>query len=427
MNFVCTPSTLRGTAAIPGSKSHTLRALAIGAMATGESVIRDPLESEDTLAGVRAVTVLGANVEKRSGTWRIRGTGGCPVFSEKIVDVGNSGTTLRILLGLAALAPKGELLITGDDQIRRRPAAPLAAALNDLGANVVSVQGTGSAPFRVRGTLTGGHARIACTTSQYLTSLLICCPLAAGDTELDVVVLNERPYAEMTLKWLADQRAEIEYDDDLRTVRIPGGQRYRAVDARIPADFSSATFFLGAGALDGNEVTCTGLDMTDTQPDKAVAEYLRAMGADVTVSGNAVSVRGTGLRGIEIDMNRTPDALPVMAVLGCFADGRTVLRNVPQARIKETDRIRVMHDELAKLGADIEELEDGLIVRRSVLRGADVRGQSDHRVVMALSLAGTHIVGTTRIDTAEAVAVTLPGFVPMMRELGARIEQSAAT
>ncbi len=406
---------------IPGSKSHTIRAVAISALAGGKSVIREPLLSADTRATVDAYSALGATIEQIPGLWRIQGTGGEIRAPSGPIDVGNSGTTLRIAMGSCALLRSGKAVLTGDEQIQRRPAGPLAQSLTDLGANAVSQRGDGCAPFEIAGTLRGGETSIEAVTSQYLSSLLMCTPLAEGDSTIHVPLLNERPYVGITLDWLARQGIRIEHNDDLSEFRVPGGQSYARVDRRIPGDFSSATFFLCAGALPGNDIVCRGLDYSDTQGDKAVVEYLREMGAEVTVEKDEIRVKAAALSGCELDLNATPDALPAMAAIGCFARGETRLVNVPQARMKETDRIAVMRAELEKLGADVEELEDGLIVRESALHGALVDGHGDHRVVMALAIAGTHIEGETTIEGAEAMDITYPGFADALARLGGSV------
>ena len=170
------------------------------------------------------------------------------------------------------------------------------------------------------------------------------------------------------------------------------------------------------------DIELVGLDFSDSQPDKAVAEYLRAMGADITIGETSVRIRKSPLKGIEIDLNRTPDALPAMAVTAAFAQGTTKLVNVAQARKKETDRISCMAEELKKMGADIEELPDGLIIRQSQLRAAQLDGRSDHRIVMALSLAAMAIEQPSSIDTAEAINVTFPQYVKLMKTIGANME-----
>jgi len=342
---------------------------------------------------------------------------------ENVIDVRNSGVTLRTALGTCALLREGMAVLTGDAQIRRRPAGPLAQSLTNLGASVRSTRGNGCAPFVVQGRLRGGETSLEGTTSQYVTGLLINVPLADGDSVIHVTKLNEAPYVEMTLDWLRRQGIAFE-QEGLTEFRIPGGQRYLPVDRAIPADWSSATFFLGAGALPGNDVTLLGLDPTDTQGDKAVVDYVRGMGAEAHVSADKVHVSGGSLAGREFDLNATPDALPMLAVLGCLAQGVTRLVNVPQARIKETDRLAVMAAELGKMGARVEELPDGLIVHESALHAAEVNGHGDHRIVMALSVAGCALPGETIVHGAEAAAVTFPEFVDCMKALGADIEVS---
>ncbi len=422
MKFVVQPSQLSGSVRVPGSKSHTIRASVIAALAEGESELREPLDSLDTRSCVGVCRALGAAIQLGE-TWRVAGTGGDLACPEDVIDVGNSGTTLRIGLTLAALG-RGWTVFTGDEQIRVRPAGPLLEALRGLGAEAVSTRGNGCAPVLVRGPLRGGTVRIACPTSQYLTSLLIGSPLAEGDVEIEVTELNETPYVEMTLGWLDSQGIRCEREG-LRRFRIPGGQSYRAFNTAIPADFSSATFFAVAAAITGSEVTLGGLDRQDTQGDKAALDVLAAMGAEVDWGDDGVTVRGGELRGGEFDLNAIPDALPALAVTACFAQGETRLTNVPQARIKETDRIRAMREELMKMGARVEELPEGLVLHGGGLNGATVHGRADHRVVMALAVAGTAAEGETEVETAEAAAVTFPSFVDLMTELGARIERDA--
>lgn len=423
MQLVSRKSRLKGTVSIPASKSHTIRAVAIASLAPGQSLIHNPLSSSDAEAAVSCYRALGAEIDTTDDTlWKVSGTGGRIVPPRQTIDVGNSGTTLRIAMGSAALAEPGQATtFTGDEQIRSRPVGPLLEALQDLGAGCTSLQDNGKAPVRVAGRLAGGHTTIACTTSQYLSSLLLCTPLAAGDTDIDVTLLNEPGYVQMTLDWLDKQH--IQYtNDDMRRFRIKGGQRYQPFDLPVPADFSSATFFLCAAALFGDQVTLQGLDFADSQPDKQVVDYLRAMGADIDVGPDGITVRAAALRGVTLDLNETPDALPAMAVTAALADGTTRLVNVAQARSKETDRITCMAEELRKMGGDVEERPDGLVIHGGTLRAARLDGRSDHRIVMALSLAGLALDEPCTIDTAEAINVTFPDFVKLMQSLGANME-----
>jgi 3-phosphoshikimate 1-carboxyvinyltransferase len=176
--------------------------------------------------------------------------------------------------------------------------------------------------------------------------------------------------------------------------------------------------------MDG-DISLLGLDMDDAQGDKRVVTYLKEMGARINVAKDAIRVQGGALKGVELDMADTPDALPAMAVAGCFARGKTVIRNAANARLKETDRIAVMAKELTRLGAKVEELPDGLIVYESALKGCPVKGYGDHRVVMSLAVAGLAIPGRIDVDTAEAVEVTVPNFVDLMQKLGGKIRKEA--
>jgi len=267
----------------------------------------------------------------------------------------------------------------------------------------------------------GGKTSLDAVTSQYLSALLISAPLAEKDTKIEIIRLNEIPYVDITLWWL--DKLNIRYENDsYKFFNIPGGQKYKSFNAIIPGDFSSATFFMVLAAISRGEFILENLDMSDPQGDKQVLGILESMGTKVKIDENSITVKGDRLIGREIDMNSIPDALPAMAVAGCFAEGETRLVNVPQARLKETDRIHVMFEELSRLGADVEELPDGIVIRQSKLKGCHVKGHGDHRIVMALAIAGLNIEGETVIDTAEAVNVTFPEFVDIIKACNGDIE-----
>jgi 3-phosphoshikimate 1-carboxyvinyltransferase len=419
------PSPLRGSVAIPGSKSHTIRALVLAALADGESAIRRPLESLDTQAAVTACRAFGAAVDTSDpALWRVRGVAGQPRTPANVVDVANSGTTLYVALATACLGHGGWTVLTGDEQIRRRPVDHLARALHDLGAEIISTRGNGLCPVVARGPWRGGATTLEAITSQWVTAILLNAPLGKTDTHLTVTHLNEAPYVRMTLDWLESLGVQVQYNAELTDFYVRAGQAWRGFERAVAADFSSATFFLVAGAALDAEIELRGLDMNDSQGDKAVVDYLRAMGARVETNDGVLRAARSDLRGAELDLNATPDALPAMAVAAALARGTTRLHNVPQARVKETDRIAVMATELRKMGVTIEELPDGLAIegRGEPLRAStDLCGHDDHRVVMALSLAALGADGPSRISTAEAVAVTFPTYVGLMRGLGARM------
>jgi len=285
---------------------------------------------------------------------------------------------------------------------------------------VFSTRNNDMAPVVVRGRLKGGETGLDAVTSQYLSSILINSPLVEKNTEVIINRLNEIPYVKMTMWWMDKQGIEY-HNENFKRILIKGGQKYRSFNITIPGDFSSAVFFMVIAAVSGGEIVLDNLDISDPQGDKAVLDILKSMGTEISVHEDYIRIKGKRLQGMEIDMNSIPDALPAMAVAGCFAEGETRLVNVPQARLKETDRIRVMYEELGKMGADIKELPDGLVIKKSKLRGCPVSGYNDHRVVMALTVAGLNIGGETVIDTAEAVNVTFPDFIELIRSCGGDI------
>ncbi|HUT62480.1 MAG TPA: 3-phosphoshikimate 1-carboxyvinyltransferase [Anaerolineae bacterium] len=417
-------SRLEGTVEVPPSKSHTIRAVILGALAHGKSVIEDPLDSFDTRSAVEAVRAFGARVEKDQHQWIITGVEGKPHVPEDVINVGNSGTTLYMIMGTASLVD-GWTVLTGDEQIRQRTALPLMEALEGLGVKTLSTRGNGKAPLMIKGPMKGGRTTVRGISSQYVSSLIMACPLARNDSEISVIELNERPYIQMTLNWLDFLGVSPLIDDNMNYIRIQGRKSYTQFIRKIPGDFSSATFLLCAGVLAGGTISLRGLEMDDPQGDKIVIDILKRMGAHIEIRDDLIIVKGGRLKGIEIDMNSIPDAVPMLAVCACFAGGTTVLANVPQARIKETDRIAVMSVELTKLGANVEELPDGLVIQGTGLKGGHVHGHGDHRVVMALTVAGYAADRPVSIDTAEAVGVTFPRFWETMRSLGAKIEMKS--
>ncbi len=410
-------SVYRGRVTVPASKSQTIRALLIALMADGRSVIRHPLYSSDTLSCIGAVKALGAEItEAEDGTITVDSSN-LPESNDPLtIDCGNSGTTTALLIPILALQTR-EFTVTGDAQLRKRPFLPLVKALGDLGADTESEGGF--PPIRLKGPLKGGETVIECRSSQYLSGLLLALPKAESDSTVTCSLLYEKPYVRMTEKWLKDQKMDVTLSDDLMVSGIRGRQKYTPFDAYIEGDFSSASFFFVLAAVHGTSVTVSGLDRNTTQGDRRILEVLESMGCSVTWDGMDVTVTGPEkLRGGVYDINDIPDALPALTVAACYSEETTEFTNVAQARIKETDRIKVMHEELEKLGADAEEKPDGIIIRgKGHLTGGKVSGHDDHRVIMALSIAGTKADGDVEIDSTGSAAVTFPTFYTLLEEL----------
>lgn len=410
-------STVSGEVAVPPSKSYTHRAITISALGSGGSV-RRPLLSADTRATIVAAEALGARIEGDEDLF-VSGVEGRPKTPDDVIDVENSGTTLRIISAVAALTDGA--VLTGDASIRRRPNGPLLRSLNDLGAEAFSIKKNDCAPLVVRGKIRGGRTVLdGRVSSQFLSALLISCPLAEDDTEIVIDgELKSRPYAEITLEMLEGAGAKVE--TDFERFFVPGGQRYRLEDYTVPGDFSSASYLLAAAAVTGSSLLVRGL-RPSKQGDSAIVSILRDMGAKISWDREKgdLSIEGRDLQGIEVDASLTPDLVPTIAVLGSLARGKTVVKNAEHVRHKETDRLSAMATELSKMGADIEERPDGLVIRGGKLAGARVSGHHDHRIVMALTVAGL-AAGDTRIETAESVSVSYPAFFEDMARIGCRV------
>ncbi|MHB1456267.1 MAG: 3-phosphoshikimate 1-carboxyvinyltransferase [Armatimonadota bacterium] len=420
MILISRRSRLNGLVRIPASKSHTIRAIAAGSLASGLSTIRNPLISADTTSAIDTYKAFGAEIEVGADI-HINGLSGLTQTPSDVINVGNSGTSLYIAMGTAALNGAWTVF-TGDEQIRNRPANPLLDALTGLGAKAFSTRGDGHPPLAVAGPMSGGKITLdGSKTSQYLTSLLMNCPLAGEDTEITVTDAVEKPYINMTLKWLDDLGVHCEHDRYTKFM-IPGRQTFKAFDKRISGDFSSAAFFLCAAAITRSQIQVYGLDMNDTQGDKGIIDILTSMGVTFEpIINGGLQVTGGYLTSGEFDLSDMPDTLPALAAVACYAEGTTRLVNVAQARLKETDRIRVMQRELSKMGALISELPDGLEIEGSPLQAANLNGHGDHRVVMALAIAGMGCDEWTQVDTADSIDVTFPNFVELMQGVDAEI------
>ena len=408
---------LSGKIIIPSSKSQTIRALLISVFSRGVSYIKHPLISDDTESCINAVKAMGADVNiLENGDITVDATYAFSDMDELSIDAGNSGTTEY--LSLPMLSSLGiQVNIDGDEMLRKRPLKPLLDALESLGAETESTEGF--PPASIRGPLDGGECTIECKTSQYLSGLLLGAPLAIGDSHIKCSVLFEKPYVKMTLKWLDDQGIKYRISDDLEEVWVKGGQSYKPLDTYIEGDFSSASFFFVAAAIHGTEVTVEGLDKNSTQGDKEILNILEKMGCSIEWNGMAVTVKGPDkLKGGVFDLNAIPDTLPALSVAAAFAEGDTILENVEQARIKETDRIKVMRENLNELGVEADERRDALIIHgNGSVKGGKAKGYGDHRVIMALAILGTRTEEETEIDDVSAASVTFPTFFELLKQL----------
>lgn len=416
---------LNGEVTAPGSKSQTIRAIIVATLAEGRSVIRCPLFCDDTKAAIDVCRKLGAKITGGEDFLVVESEG-VPLQCEGKLFTGDSGITTRFILPVLGLLEEGsEVVVDCGEQMKKRPVESLIEALERLGMKFEYLDKNNGFPLKISGKLCSGKVVVEGETSQYLSALLLSAPYVRGGIEISVFDLNERPYSEMTLDWLDQQGIKYRHDrkGDLDTYLVEGSQIYKTFDYKIPGDFSSASYLIAAAVLLSGEVVINNLSMSDKQGDKRLVEILLEMGADIFVKENSLEIRGgKALKGGKIDANDIPDLVPTLAVVGTVCEGGMEIFNVRHARIKETDRIFSMSDNLKKMGATILEKEDGLVIERSNLKGNLLKGFDDHRTVMALSIAGLIAEGKTKIDSAKSIKKTFPAFVDLMNSLGCNMK-----
>jgi 3-phosphoshikimate 1-carboxyvinyltransferase len=406
---------------VPGSKSLTNRALPIAALALGESRLVGALASDDTEAMRECLTALGVQIESRSETWKVTGCAGELSAPRQSLDARASGTTARFVTALATLAP-GPVTIDGTPRMRERPIDDLTRALQELGAEVELLGQHGCPPVRVSGGGLGGGSAVidASRSSQFVTAVLLASPYADRDVRLSLKdgVLASRPYVELTLQLMRSFGADACWQDE-QTLFVAGGRPYRARRYEVEPDASSAVYPLAAAAIAGGRVRVPGIPRDSLQADLALLEVLERMGCGVERTDDYVELSGPGadgLRGVDVDMNATPDAVLALAVVALFARGPTTIRNVVQLRDHETDRLAALETELGRLGARARAGADFLRIEPGPLRGAEIATYDDHRMAMSFALAGLRVPGVTILEP-RCVSKTWPDFFTALERL----------
>ena len=423
--YLVKKAALKGEILVPSSKSHTLRAILFGSLANGTSTIHHYLCSKDTQAMVEACRLFGADIVITPDRMEIRGLNGKIEHLEDVINAGSSGIVLRFCSAIGALG-KHPIVITGDYSIRhQRPMKVLLDGLSQLGVSVASMRGDHYAPVIIQGPMKPGKILVRGEDSQPISALLIASVFAEGPIEIHVENPGEKPWVALTLDWF--DRLQIPYDhDDFRHYHLPGNIRYDGFEYHVPGDFSSAAFPLAGALITRSEITLKNIDINDSQGDKELIYTFQKMGACIEIDEyhKTVHVRkGDGLKGIRVDINNFVDAITVLAVVACFAEGETVIYNGAIAKQKECNRIHSIATELRKMGADITETQDGLCIRKSSLNGAQVHSYHDHRMAMSLSIAALGAQGETIISSVECVSKTFPTFMRDLNALGANIEE----
>ncbi len=398
---------------VPGSKSITNRALVLAALAEGESTLENALFSEDSHWCSQALQRLGISVEaeREMARFVVKGAGGRLPNPRADLFVGNSGTTARFLVAVAALG-EGVYRFDGVPRMRQRPIRPLLAALQMLGARFSFEAAPNAFPLTVHAMgLNGGTALLEATdSSQYVSALLQAAPYARADVTISLTgeVVSE-PYIEMTVRMMAQFGVQVERRD-LRTYHVRAGGRYRAQRYAIEPDASNATYFFAAAALIGGRVRVPHLSAASLQGDAHFVDILEQMGCQVERGADYLEVRGTGqLRGVEADLNAMSDTAQTLAAIAPFASSPTHIRNIGHIRHKETDRIAALAAELRKLGARVEERPDSLTIYPSALQPAEIETYDDHRMAMAFAVTGLAL-GGLRLKNPACVAKTFPDY-----------------
>jgi len=419
---------LQGRIRVPGDKSISHRALMLGAIAEGETQIQGLLLGEDPRSTAACFRALGAEIsELNTELVKVKGIG-LGNFQEPldVLDAGNSGTTMRLMLGLLASHPGRFFTVTGDSSLRSRPMSRVVKPLQQMGAQIWGRKGNTLAPLAIQGqALQPIHYHSPIASAQVKSCILLAGLNTEGQTTVTEPALS-RDHSERMLRAYG---AELSIDPDTNSVTITGGAKLYGQTVIVPGDISSAAFWLVAGAIvPGSDLVVENVGVNPTRT--GILEALELMGADIQlenqreVAGEPVAdirVRSGGLKSCTIAGDIIPrliDEIPILAVAAAFAEGTTIIRDAEELRVKESDRITVMAQQLNKMGAKISELPDGMeITGGTPLVGAELDSHTDHRIAMSLAIAALNATGTTTIHRAEAAAISYPNFTTTLREI----------
>jgi len=391
----------------PPSKSYTQRALIVAALARGKSVIKNPLFSDDTSFMVSALRQFGVKIEKKYDNLVVYGSNGILKQPKEKVFVGNAGTAMRFLTALASIA-KGMATITGDKRMQQRPMQDLIDGLKQMG---VKIESDGFPPVKIfGGSFNGGNVRLrGNVSSQYISSILMCAPYAKNGVTINVIGdITSKPYVDITLDVMKNFGVNVE-NVNYKKFIVKNNRKYKARNYKIEGDASSASYFLAAAAVTKGKVMVKNINPSSKQGDIKLVELLKNMGCGIKKGIDFIQLEGRSLKCIDVDMNQMPDAVPTLAVVSVFADGTTAIRNVSNLRYKETDRLKALTFELRKIGANVEEMQDGLKIKRRRLQKAIIETYNDHRMAMSFAVAGLAISGI-RIKNPACVAKSFPDF-----------------
>ena len=408
---------INGTVSMPPSKSAAHRAIICAALCDGKSIISPVDMSDDIRATIGCMRSLGAEIELEGDILTVNGKN---IFCNKNVrlDCNESGSTLRFLVPVcSAGGVSAEFIGHG-----KLPERPIGIYLECLPKNGVNCETKGGLPLKISGKLESGIYSIpGNVSSQFITGLLLALPLLESDSEIILTTeLQSSGYVDMTIDIMDKFGVEVKRTET--GWKVKGSQKYKAREFTVEGDWSQAVFFMTMAAI-GGKISIDNLDMRSYQGDKECVEIYKRFGADIIESSGKVTIENNTLHGIEIDVSNIPDMVPAISVVGAFAEGTTVIKGAERLRIKESDRLSAMVEGLSRMGANIEERKDGLIIHGvNCLKGAEVDGYNDHRIVMALSAAAVGTEGEVIISDMESINKSYPKFFEDYRKVGGKAD-----
>jgi len=420
MNCKVEKSKISGEINCPSNKSYTHRGIFLASLAGNNSKVENVLLSADTKATIEACRKFGAIIEIHNSTIVVKKS---IKIGTKVPEINteNSGTTIRIAIGIASLFSE-KITLTGDSSIQKRPMQPLLDALSSMGAKCSSKDG--KPPVTIEGSVSGGEIKIPGNlSSQFISSLLISAPLTQNGINLSIEGdLVSKPYLDATIATMRKFGVTVQTLIPYKKYNI-SPQIYKNTTFTVPIDFSSLALLLSFTVLNGNNVIIKGSMGNLPQGDEAFIDFLEQLGVSVNINDDEIKVKSPDtLKGGVFDLRNSPDLLPPLAILSLISSEPIEIVNVKHARLKETDRIAILSRELPKIGINVEEKEDGLILESSGnLKSAELNSENDHRLFMAFCIAGTYI-GDCVITDPKSVEVSYPSFIQEMNRLGAKIE-----
>jgi 3-phosphoshikimate 1-carboxyvinyltransferase len=411
-------SRLSGIIKCPPNKSYSHRAVFLATLANGKSTLRNVLLSRDTLATIEACKGFGAKIEINNSTVMVESKGEI-IPQTREIDASNSGTTIRIAAAISSLSDN-TITLTGDVSLKKRPMQPLLDALGQLGVQCTSTDG--KPPVTVKGKALGGTTHISGSiSSQFISALLIAGPKMKNGLTLEIDGdLVSKPYLDSTIATMKKFSATVNTISPYKKYNV-ANQEYKSTDFVVPSDFSSMALLFSAAVLLGEEMSIEASIDDLPQGDKEIISHLEKLGVKINIGEKITIYSPKLLNGGRFDLSNNPDLLPPMAILSLKTSNPIEIYNVKHARFKETDRIAILARELAKIGIIVTEKEDGLILEApKSLKSAELDAAEDHRLFMALAIAGM-FVGNCTVTDPDSVDVSYPTFIEDMKLIGAKI------